>query len=164
MTWLEKWIWYPTDDDHTCEDWLNLEEQNINYYSALSNKDYDMVKSRFLAILKKIIFIVSVVGAVGEMASMKRHKLWKTGEDGLCCSSSAIQTRLGPSSLLEKRSEIPIVFVVSLCCWLPPKLGETAKVYRIELCIMRLATFPLQSVLKIPQKVYGKIAISREFC
>ena len=53
-----------------------------------------------------------MVGAVGEMASMKRRKLWKTGEDGLCCSSSAIQTRLGPSSLLEERSEIPIVFVV----------------------------------------------------
>ena len=51
-----------------------------------------------------------MVGAVGEMASMKRRKLW---EDGLCCSSSAIQTRLGPSSLLEERSEIPIVFVVS---------------------------------------------------
>ena len=44
---------------------------------------------------------------------MKRRKLWKTGEDGLCCSSSAIQTQLGPSSLLEERSEIPIVFVVS---------------------------------------------------
>ena len=68
-----------------------------------------------------------MVGAVGEMASMKRRKLWKTGEDGLCCSSSAIQTRLGPSSLLEERSEIPIVL---LCCRLPPKLGETAKVYR----------------------------------
>ena len=71
-----------------------------------------------------------MVGAVGEMASMKRRKLWKTGEDGLCCSSSAIQTRLGPSSLLEERSEIPIVFVVLLCCRLPHKLGETAKVYR----------------------------------
>ena len=69
-----------------------------------------------------------MVGAVGEMAFMKQCKLWKTGEDGLCCSSSAIQTRLGPSSLLEERSEIPIVFVV-LCCRLPPKLGETAKVY-----------------------------------
>ena len=76
-----------------------------------------------------------VVGAVGEMASMKRRKLWKTGEDGLCCSSSAIQTRLGPSSLLEERSEIPIVFVVLLCCRLPPKLGETAKVYRY-ICIL----------------------------
>ena len=56
-----------------------------------------------------------MVGAVGEMASMKRRKLWKTGEDGLCCSSIAIQTRLGPSSLLEERSETPIViiFVVS---------------------------------------------------
>ena len=71
-----------------------------------------------------------MVGAVGETASMKRRKLWKTGENGLCCSSSAIQTRLDPSSLLEERSETPYVFVVSLCCWLPPKLGETAKVYR----------------------------------
>ena len=52
-----------------------------------------------------------MVGAVGETASMKRRKLWKTGEDGLCCSSSAIQTRLDPSSLLEERSETPIVFL-----------------------------------------------------
>ena len=56
-----------------------------------------------------------MVGAVGEMASMKRRKLWKTGEDGLCCSSSAIQTRLGPSSLLEEQSKTPIVFLFSLC-------------------------------------------------
>ena len=54
-----------------------------------------------------------MVGAVGETASMKRRKLWKTGEGGLCCSSSAIQTRLDPSSLLEERSEAPIVFVCS---------------------------------------------------
>ena len=54
-----------------------------------------------------------MVGAVGETASMKRRKLWKTGEDGLCCSISAIQTRLDPSSLLEERSETHIVFVVS---------------------------------------------------
>ena len=72
-----------------------------------------------------------MVGAVGEMASMKRRELWKTGEDGLCCSSSAVQTLLGPSSLLEERSEILIVFVL-LCCCLTPKLGETAKVYRID--------------------------------
>ena len=63
---------------------------------------------------------------------MKRRKLWKTGEDGLCCSSSAIQTRLGPLSLLEERSEIPIVFVVSFVLLATPKLGETAKVYRID--------------------------------
>ena len=55
-----------------------------------------------------------MVGAVGEMAYMKRRKLWKTGEDGLCCSSSAIQTWLGTSSLLEEQSAFPIVFVVSL--------------------------------------------------
>ena len=71
-----------------------------------------------------------MVGAVGEMTSVKRLKLWKTGEVGLCCSSSAIQTRPGPPSLLEERSKTPIVFVFSLCCRLPPKLGETAKVYR----------------------------------
>ena len=71
-----------------------------------------------------------MVGAVQEMASMKRRKLWKKGKDGLCCSSSAIQIRAGPSSLLEERNETPIVFVVLLRCRLPPKLGETAKVYR----------------------------------
>ena len=74
-----------------------------------------------------------MVGVVGEMAYMKRRKLWKTGEDGLCCFSSAIQTRLGPSSLLEEWSDIPIVFVVSLCCRLPPpphQTGGMAKVYR----------------------------------
>ena len=54
-----------------------------------------------------------MVGAVGEMASVKRRKLWKTGEDGLCCSCSAIQTRLGPLSLLEEQSKTHIVFVVS---------------------------------------------------
>ena len=70
------------------------------------------------------------VGAVGEMAYMKRRKLWKTWEDGLCCSNSAIQTRLGPSPLPEERSEIPIVLLFLLCCQLPTKLGETAKVYR----------------------------------
>ena len=38
-----------------------------------------------------------VVGVVGEVANMKQRKLWKTGEDGLCHSNSAIQTWLGPS-------------------------------------------------------------------
>ena len=64
-----------------------------------------------------------MVGAVGEMAYMKRRKLWKTGKDGLCCSSSAIQTQLGPSSLLEERSEIPIVFVVSFVLSATPQTG-----------------------------------------
>ena len=63
-----------------------------------------------------------MVGAVGEMASVKRRKLWRTGEDRLCCSSSAIQTLLGLSSLLEERSWVPIVFVV-LCFRLPPQTG-----------------------------------------
>ena len=64
-----------------------------------------------------------MVGAVGEMASMKRRKLWNMGEDGLCCSSSAIQTRLGPSSLLEERNEIPIVFVASFVLSATPQTG-----------------------------------------
>ena len=64
-----------------------------------------------------------MVGVVGEMASVKRRKLWKTGEDGLCCSSSAIQTQLGPSSLLKERSGVPIVFVVSFVLSATPQTG-----------------------------------------
>ena len=67
---------------------------------------------------------------VGELASMKRHKLWKTGKDGLCCSINATQTRLGPLSLLEEQSVTPIVFVVCLVLLATPQTGETAKVYR----------------------------------
>ena len=65
-----------------------------------------------------------MVGAVGEMASMERRKFWKTGEDGLCCSSNAIQTRLGPSSLLEEWSKPPL-FLLSLCLvGYPPDWGK----------------------------------------
>ena len=64
-----------------------------------------------------------MVGAVGELASMKRRKLWKTGEDGLCCSSCAVQIRLGPSSLLEEGSKAPIVFVVSFVLLATPQSG-----------------------------------------
>ena len=61
-----------------------------------------------------------MVGTVGGMASMKQCKLWKTGEDGLHCSSSAIQR---PSSLLEERSKAPIVFVVSFVLSATPQTG-----------------------------------------
>ena len=84
-----------------------------------------------------------MVGAVGETASMKRHKLCKTGEDGLCCSSSAIQTRLDPSSLLEERSEIPIVFVCFFCVvGYPPNWGKRPRyIDRIDQAqMMRSAT------------------------
>ena len=64
-----------------------------------------------------------MVVAVGEMASMKRRKLWKTGEDGLCCSSSAIQTQPGPSSLLEELSKTPIVFCCLLVLSATPQTG-----------------------------------------
>ena len=79
-----------------------------------------------------------VVGAVGETASMKRRKLWKTGEDGLCCSSSAIQTRLDPWSLLEERSETPIVFVCFFCVvGYPPNWGKRPRyidVHHPDIC------------------------------
>ena len=68
-----------------------------------------------------------MVGAVGEMASMKQRKLWKTGKDGLCCSSSAIQAQLGPSSLLEEWSETPIVFVVSFVLSATPQTGRNGQ-------------------------------------
>ena len=64
---------------------------------------------------------------VGEMAYMKRRKLWRIGEDGLCRFSSAIQTRLGPSSLLEERSEITIVFVVSFVSSAAPQAGGSGQ-------------------------------------
>ena len=66
-----------------------------------------------------------MVGAVGEMACMKRHKLWKMGKDDLYCSSSAIQTRPGPSSLLEERSKTPIVFVLFVLSATPPTGGNS---------------------------------------
>ena len=64
---------------------------------------------------------------------MKRCKLWKTGEDGLCCSSTAIQTRLGPLSLLEERSGVPIVFVVFFCVvGYPPNWGKWPRYIDID--------------------------------
>ena len=75
-----------------------------------------------------------MVGAVGETASMKRRKLWKMGEDGLCCSSSAIQTWPGPSSLLEERSKTPIVFVFFCVVGYPPNWGKRPRyIDRIEI-------------------------------
>ena len=81
-----------------------------------------------------------MVGAVGEMASMKRRKLRKTGEDGLCCSSSATQTQLGPSSLLEERSEIPIVFCCFFVLSATPQTGRNGQstVYRYIYLLINL--------------------------
>ena len=76
-----------------------------------------------------VLIGIPVVGAVGEMASVKRRKLWKTGEDRVCCSTSAIQTRLGPSSLLEERSGVPIVFVV---VGYPPNWGKWPRYIDID--------------------------------
>ena len=58
---------------------------------------------------------------VGEMASVKRRKL----EDGRmgCVAPAVPSKRLDPSSLLEERSEIPIVFVVSFVLSVTPQTG-----------------------------------------
>ena len=73
-----------------------------------------------------------MVGAVGKMAFVKRRKLWKTGEGGLCCFSSDIQTWPGTLSLLEEWNKTPIVFVAFfVLSATPPLMGEMAKVYRI---------------------------------
>ena len=48
----------------------------------------------------------------------------RTGEDGLCCSSCAIQTRLGLSSLLKERSEIPIVLLFFCVVGYLPNWGK----------------------------------------
>ena len=36
------------------------------------------------------------------------------------------------SLVIARMSEIPIVLLFPVCCWLPPKLGETAKVYTVD--------------------------------
>ena len=99
-----------------------------------------------------------MVRAVGEMASMKRRKLWKTGEDGLCCSSSAIQTRLDPSSLLEERSETPIVVFVSFVLSAAPQTGgggrgiwmDGIKVWAQSCCLLtQLPNFRLFSISSV---------------
>ena len=71
-----------------------------------------------------------MVGAVGETTSMKRRKLWKTG--GMGCVASAVPSKLSwiPHHCW-KNGVKPLLFLLFLlCCRLPPKLGETAKVYR----------------------------------
>ena len=64
-----------------------------------------------------------MVGAVGETASMKRRKLWKTGEDGLCCSSSAIQTRLDPRHCWKNGVKPPLFLFVSFVLSATPQIG-----------------------------------------
>ena len=60
---------------------------------------------------------------VGEMASVNGRKLWKTGEGGLCCFNSTIETRPGPSSLLEERSKTPLCLLFSFVLSATPQTG-----------------------------------------
>ena len=96
-----------------------------------------------------------MVGAVGDMASVKQCKFWKMGEDGLCCSSSAIQTRPGPSSLLEERSKTPLFLMFSLCYRLPPKWGKRPRYEEYGITLVTalmnwLPVFHLQWLSHIP--------------
>ena len=92
-----------------------------------------------------------MIGIVREMASMKRRKFWKTGKDGLCCSSSAIQTRLGPSSLLEERSEIPIVLLFLLLSATPQTGGNSQGIRLImkDICLYSLPTFIIATCVNV---------------
>ena len=78
---------------------------------------------------------------------MKRRKLWKMGEDGLYRSSSAIQTRLGPSSLLEAQSVTPIVLCF-LCVVGYPPLPNRGKRPRYIDILSRATNGKQQSRLK----------------
>ena len=63
---------------------------------------------------------------------MKRRELWKTGESGLCCSSSAIQTQLGPSPLLEERNKTPLFLLFFCVVGYPPNWGKRLRYIDIE--------------------------------
>ena len=86
-----------------------------------------------------------LIGAVGEMASVKRPKLWKTGEDGLCCSSSAIQTWLGPSSLLEERSGVPMFLLFFCVVGYPPNWAKWPRYIDRYLIVLIFCAFLLIS-------------------
>ena len=66
---------------------------------------------------------------VGEVANMKQRKLWKMGNWAV--SPQQCHPNSAGSLVIARRTEWNIVLLF-LCCWLPPKLGETAKVYRID--------------------------------
>ena len=64
-----------------------------------------------------------MVGAVGETASMKRRKLWKTGEDGLCCSSSASKLGWIPCHCWKNGVKPPLFLFVSFLLSATPQTG-----------------------------------------
>ena len=86
-------------------------------------------------------------------------------EDGLCSSSSAIQTRSGPSSLLEEWSVTPLFCFFSLCCWLSPKLGEMAKEYRIivNVIIINIVIIVIRKFKENCQEVYKSVPVEGGF-
>ena len=68
---------------------------------------------------------------VGEVANMKRRKLWKTG-GGWAVLLQQCHPNLAGSLVIARRTEwnIVLLFFCVVGSRLPPKLGETAKVYR----------------------------------
>ena len=78
-----------------------------------------------------------MVGAVGEMASMKRRSCGRQGRMGCVApavpsNTVCITMRVQKLSMyIARRTELksPLFLLFLLCCRLPPKLGEMAKVY-----------------------------------
>ena len=102
---------------------------------------------------------------VGEMASVNRCELWKTGEEGLCCSSSAIETLPGPSSLLEERIKTPILcVVVFFVLSATSQTGGNGKgiwINRDEINLMHLAYFVMLHRIHMPLHTIETQIISR---
>ena len=68
-----------------------------------------------------------MVGAVGEMASMKRRELWKPGRMG--CVAPALPSKLGwlPRHCQKNGVKSPLFLLTLLCCWLTPNWGKRPK-------------------------------------
>ena len=65
-----------------------------------------------------------VVGAVGDMVSMKRRKLWKTGRMG--CVTPAVPPKLGwvPRYCWKNGVKPPLFLLFLLCCPTPQTGGN----------------------------------------
>ena len=64
-----------------------------------------------------------MVGAVGEMAYMKRRKLWKTGEDWVVLLQQCHPNSAGSLVIARRTERIPIVFVVFSVLSATPQTG-----------------------------------------
>ena len=86
---------------------------------------YTLVVSYISDLWLLFVSCIHAIATLGLLPALNQGiTLRRTVEDGLCCSSSAIQTRLGLSSLLEEWSEIPIVLLFFCVVGYPPNWGK----------------------------------------